>query len=139
MTKDILNNQLGMLEEKLSKVPDTAANKGLWESLLYILTGFNVVIGKLDDAVRGDGNGEKGILNRLTTVERDVKDIKITQDEILRIVRSEKTTPLTKATFGQWFVERVLPGLVQTAIITLGAIITLLAISHWTELKILGL
>ena len=131
---NIIQNHLELIQRKMSKVPDDAPNKGLWEAALFLWSSFAVVLTDLEETIKG--NGKTGILDRMDKFEKK-------QDEIFKMVTAlslkQDTTPLNRDTFKMYIVNKVLPPLIVAFIMTIVGIFALLAISHWTELDLANL
>jgi len=133
---EVYRAQLKLLEDKLQKIPDDAPNKGLWESLLYILTYFGGALERMEKTI--SGNGKTGLVDRVDTVEDKLDQlegrVKVIQSDVretLNMTRKQQgieTDKEDKTPERTWFIEKVLPGLVQTLIISVIAVLVTLVV-----------
>ena len=87
MKKD--TSQLDLFRTELAKLPNETPTKGMWSSLHHVLTDFNNRLDDMHETVRGDGNGEKGLLRRMQILEDSVKVIQSDVRETLNMVRGQ--------------------------------------------------
>ena len=113
-------SQLDLFRQELAKLPKTVPTKGMWASLHHVLTDFNNQIDDLRKTVRGDGNGESGLLARVKSTEDKI-------DEILELLKNQEKKDRTPER--TWFIEKVLPGLFQALIIAITTAIVALYIA----------
>ena len=144
---DEYKDQLNLLEDKLEKIPDASPNKGLWESLLHVLTYFGGALQRMEKILAGNGNRDglmdrmDNVEGRLTSMENKMGVIQSDVRETLNYTRRRQGMELApsipkdeKKTFQAWFVDKVLPNLVTAIITGTFTLFLLLIVIHIQEL-----
>jgi len=80
--------QVERMSEDLQKLDPNQPNYTLWMRLTTFLGSLCEALSDLQVAVRGDGNGTRGLLDRMTTIEGDMKSTKSDVREVLNTMRS---------------------------------------------------
>jgi len=122
---------LDLFRMELAKLPKNVPTRNMWSSLHYVLTEFKTNLTEMNRIVRGDGNGEKGLLNRVSVLEERTKVIQSDVRETLNMVRALSNEPRKEEyqiPERKWFIEKVLPGLLQTLIISIVAVLVTLIV-----------
>jgi hypothetical protein len=70
--------QLQLFKEALQRMPRDIHTYPMWENLHHVLVDFKGYMDEINKAVSGDGNGEDGVLKRVTNVESEVRLIRET-------------------------------------------------------------
>jgi hypothetical protein len=106
---------LKLLEDAVSRLPASVPTRETWEHLQHALVDLKGRIDDLNDTVKGDGNGEKGLLNRVIHLEDEIRgikdDVKVSRSdtrEVLNMMRKQPAQP--KATEKWWFLVLMMLG-----------------------------
>jgi hypothetical protein len=67
--------QLNLFKAEVDSLPKSVPTRGVWKSLLHVLTDFKARMDDIQTTVRGDGNGERGLLHRMEIVENEMRNI----------------------------------------------------------------
>lgn len=124
---DFYEKQLQDLEKELAKVPDDMPTKPLWKAMLYILTYWGNVFDRIkiiEDQVKviqSDSRETKNMVSKLYG-NGGIKFDENNHPNRRKTDEEDKTPERT------WFIEKVLPGLVQTLIISIVAIFATLIV-----------
>lgn len=139
MTTKISNcvDQVGRLSDDLQKIDPSLPTFPLWMRMTTFLGSLCESLSDLQVAVRGDGNGSRGLLERMTAIEGDMKAAKSDIREVLTMMRlvygmdrdelgkfDENNHPKRRKSDGDaanrlldYFVKRILPPIIVWVIL----------------------
>jgi len=130
-------DQLEILEADVNHLPDDLNTKGVWKSLVHVLTSWN---DKVDEITEMKG--------QIKVIQSDIRETKnmvsklsgngeIKFDENSHPNRRKSDTPDERGEADKlldWVKREIIPGIVRRFIDTLVIIVIVLAILHWTEI-----
>jgi len=127
---------LDLFRQELSQLSNDVPTKQLWKALHFVLTDTNNNVDDLREAVRGNGNGERGLIARMQAIESAVKVTQSDVRETLNMMRSLQPVEIVDddepepdpVPERRWFIDKVLPGLVQTGLIAIVAAVVALIV-----------
>jgi ABC-type phosphate/phosphonate transport system permease subunit len=133
-------DELKMLQREIDGIPDSNTARSAWKALGFVQAAMK---GTMDDYTEDFAEFKNDVYNRFLRMENDIRtisgDIKLIQSNTnttKNIVSQMSTNGNGKKTVDEliperkWFVDKVLPGLLQTLIIsTVAVLVTLVVIN----------